>query len=137
MFALRVRESVLTGVGGLERHLLCRGLLLTTLPYPTSPTPPSSFCPHGPCSAPTVPVLLPQPSKQKRKFSSFFKSLVIELDKDLYGPDNHLVEVRPGPHIALELPPSHRPESRSPSAAQMCLRDHPRAPTSPAQMGVM
>jgi SWI/SNF-related matrix-associated actin-dependent regulator of chromatin subfamily D len=32
-------------------------------------------------------------SKTKRKFSSFFKSLVIELDKDLYGPDNHLVEV--------------------------------------------
>lgn len=30
--------------------------------------------------------------KHKRKFSSFFKSLVIELDKDLYGPDNHLVE---------------------------------------------
>lgn len=28
----------------------------------------------------------------KRKFSSFFKSLVIQLDKDLYGPDNHLVE---------------------------------------------
>lgn len=27
-----------------------------------------------------------------RKFSSFFKSLVIELDKELYGPDNHLVE---------------------------------------------
>merc|ERR1719356_366669 len=33
-----------------------------------------------------------EPSKTKRKFSSFFKSLVIELDKDLYGPDNHLVE---------------------------------------------
>jgi SWI/SNF-related matrix-associated actin-dependent regulator of chromatin subfamily D len=32
------------------------------------------------------------PSKIKRKFSSFFKSLVIELDKELYGPDNHLVE---------------------------------------------
>uniref|UniRef100_UPI00398F1878 SWI/SNF-related matrix-associated actin-dependent regulator of chromatin subfamily D member 1 isoform X3 n=1 Tax=Pristiophorus japonicus TaxID=55135 RepID=UPI00398F1878 len=32
-------------------------------------------------------------TKQKRKFSSFFKSLVIELDKDLYGPDNHLVEI--------------------------------------------
>ncbi|XP_035789224.1 brahma-associated protein of 60 kDa-like [Anopheles albimanus] len=32
------------------------------------------------------------PAKIKRKFSSFFKSLVIELDKDLYGPDNHLVE---------------------------------------------
>lgn len=30
--------------------------------------------------------------KGKRKFSSFFKSLVIELDKNLYGPDNHLVE---------------------------------------------
>ncbi|CAF4168292.1 unnamed protein product [Rotaria magnacalcarata] len=30
--------------------------------------------------------------KSKRKFSSFFRSLVIELDKDLYGPDNHLVE---------------------------------------------
>ncbi|XP_031418723.1 SWI/SNF-related matrix-associated actin-dependent regulator of chromatin subfamily D member 3 isoform X2 [Clupea harengus] len=36
--------------------------------------------------------LLDDPAKQKRKFSSFFKSLVIELDKDLYGPDNHLVE---------------------------------------------
>ncbi|XP_075032978.1 SWI/SNF-related matrix-associated actin-dependent regulator of chromatin subfamily D member 2 isoform X3 [Mixophyes fleayi] len=36
--------------------------------------------------------LLEDPNKQKRKFSSFFKSLVIELDKDLYGPDNHLVE---------------------------------------------
>merc|ERR1719510_1586127 len=34
------------------------------------------------------------PSKSKRKFSSFFKSLVIELDKELYGPDNHLVEWR-------------------------------------------
>ena len=34
------------------------------------------------------------PTKSKRKFSSFFKSLVIELDKDLYGPDNHLVEWR-------------------------------------------
>lgn len=31
-------------------------------------------------------------AKAKRKFSSFFKSLVIELDKELYGPDNHLVE---------------------------------------------
>lgn len=28
----------------------------------------------------------------KKKFSSFFKSLVIELDKDMYGPDQHLVE---------------------------------------------
>ncbi|XP_032875452.1 SWI/SNF-related matrix-associated actin-dependent regulator of chromatin subfamily D member 3 isoform X1 [Amblyraja radiata] len=36
--------------------------------------------------------LLEDTGKQKRKFSSFFKSLVIELDKDLYGPDNHLVE---------------------------------------------
>ncbi|KAA0719332.1 BRG-1/Brm-associated factor subunit C [Triplophysa tibetana] len=36
--------------------------------------------------------LLDDPGKKKRKFSSFFKSLVIELDKDLYGPDNHLVE---------------------------------------------
>lgn len=33
----------------------------------------------------------PRPAP-KRKFSSFFKSLVIELDKDIYGPDNHLVE---------------------------------------------
>ncbi|GAA57442.1 SWI/SNF-related matrix-associated actin-dependent regulator of chromatin subfamily D, partial [Clonorchis sinensis] len=31
-------------------------------------------------------------AKYRRKFSSFFKSLVIELDRDLYGPDNHLVE---------------------------------------------
>lgn len=37
-------------------------------------------------------VKTPEVVKQKRKFSSFFKSLVIELDKDLYGPDNHLVE---------------------------------------------
>ncbi|XP_028831173.1 SWI/SNF-related matrix-associated actin-dependent regulator of chromatin subfamily D member 3 isoform X2 [Denticeps clupeoides] len=36
--------------------------------------------------------LMDDPGKQKRKFSSFFKSLVIELDKNLYGPDNHLVE---------------------------------------------
>uniref|UniRef100_A0A8C4X0Z3 SWI/SNF related BAF chromatin remodeling complex subunit D1 n=1 Tax=Eptatretus burgeri TaxID=7764 RepID=A0A8C4X0Z3_EPTBU len=36
--------------------------------------------------------LLEDVTKQKRKFSSFFKSLVIELEKDLYGPDNHLVE---------------------------------------------
>lgn len=34
----------------------------------------------------------PDPARVKRKFSSFFKSLVIELDKELYGPDNHLVE---------------------------------------------
>lgn len=33
--------------------------------------------------------------KAKKKFSTFFKSLVIELDKDIYGPDNHLVEVAP------------------------------------------
>ena len=30
--------------------------------------------------------------KQKRKFSTFFKSLVIELDKERYGPNQHLVE---------------------------------------------
>lgn len=28
----------------------------------------------------------------KRRFSSFFKSLVIELDDTIYGPDNHLIE---------------------------------------------
>ena len=43
---------------------------------------------------PQGPKVTAEPSKSKRKFSSFFKSLVIELDKDLYGPDNHLVEVR-------------------------------------------
>ncbi|KAJ8784605.1 hypothetical protein J1605_007956 [Eschrichtius robustus] len=36
--------------------------------------------------------LLDDPRKQKRTFSSSFKSLVIELDKELYGPDDHLVE---------------------------------------------
>lgn len=40
----------------------------------------------------------PEQSKYKRKFSSFFKSLVIELDKDLYGPDNHLVEWHRSPN---------------------------------------
>lgn len=62
--------------------------------------------PHSPThnKETQMPVMLPcfhhllfllcfQPGKQKRKFSSFFKSLVIELDKELYGPDNHLVEV--------------------------------------------
>ncbi|OWA51577.1 SWI/SNF-related matrix-associated actin-dependent regulator of chromatin subfamily D member 1 [Hypsibius exemplaris] len=34
----------------------------------------------------------PEPPKSRRKFSSFFRSLVIELDRGLYGPDNHLVE---------------------------------------------
>lgn len=29
---------------------------------------------------------------KRGSFLPFFKSLVIELDKDLYGPDNHLVE---------------------------------------------
>lgn len=32
-------------------------------------------------------------TKTKLKFSSFFKSVVIELDKEMYGPDNHLIEV--------------------------------------------
>lgn len=31
-------------------------------------------------------------TNKKQKFSTFFKSLIIELDKELYGPDNHLVE---------------------------------------------
>ncbi|KAH9281340.1 SWI/SNF-related matrix-associated actin-dependent regulator of chromatin subfamily D member 1 [Echinococcus granulosus] len=39
--------------------------------------------PNGP---PTV------DTRFRRKFSTFFKSLVIELDHELYGPDNHLVE---------------------------------------------
>jgi len=43
----------------------------------------------------------PNQAKPKpRKFSSFFKSLVIELDKDLYGPDNHLVEWHRTPQTA-------------------------------------
>ncbi len=41
-----------------------------------------------------------QPKPKPRKFSSFFKSLVIELDKDLYGPDNHLVEWHRTPQTA-------------------------------------
>ena len=28
----------------------------------------------------------------KLKFSSFFKNVVVELDKEMYGPDNHLTE---------------------------------------------
>ena len=36
--------------------------------------------------------LLDDPQKQRRKFSTFFKSLIIELDREIYGPDNHLVE---------------------------------------------
>lgn len=37
---------------------------------------------------------------QKRKFSSFFKSLVIELDSSIYGPDNHLIEWNRTPVIS-------------------------------------
>lgn len=38
------------------------------------------------------PVVIGQRPIPKKKFSSFFKSLVIELDKEMYGPDQHLVE---------------------------------------------
>lgn len=34
----------------------------------------------------------PDPRTPKRKFSSFFKSLIIELDKEMYGPDTNFVE---------------------------------------------
>ncbi|VDL60059.1 unnamed protein product [Hymenolepis diminuta] len=43
--------------------------------------------PPGQSSSPPV-----VDTKFRRKFSTFFKSLVIELDHELYGPDNHLVE---------------------------------------------
>ena len=33
----------------------------------------------------------PDPTS-KNRFTSFFKNLVVELDKDAYGPDNHLAE---------------------------------------------
>jgi SWI/SNF-related matrix-associated actin-dependent regulator of chromatin subfamily D len=36
--------------------------------------------------------IIAESTKVKHKFSSFFKSLVIELDKETYSPDNHLVE---------------------------------------------
>lgn len=32
------------------------------------------------------------PRTPKKKFSSFFKSLIIELDKEMYGPDSNFVE---------------------------------------------
>ena len=47
--------------------------------------------PSGNNSGANTPAQPPRPVA-KKKFSSFFKSLVIELDKDIYGPDNHLVE---------------------------------------------
>ena len=30
--------------------------------------------------------------KSKLKFTNFFKNLVVELDRDAYGPDSHLAE---------------------------------------------
>ena len=43
--------------------------------------------------AAAAPAAAPAPKAAgAKKFSTFFKSLVIELDKDIYGPDNHLVE---------------------------------------------
>ncbi|XP_028606180.2 SWI/SNF-related matrix-associated actin-dependent regulator of chromatin subfamily D member 3 isoform X3 [Podarcis muralis] len=64
--------------------------------------------------------LLDDLSKQKRKFSSFFKSLVIELDKDLYGPDNHLVELL---HTGSKSPSSY------PLRTKVCFLWH-RTPTT-------
>lgn len=53
-----------------------------------------SFQPHdgAPCWELRVEGRLTDEQRPKRKFSSFFRSLVIELDSNLYGPDNHLVE---------------------------------------------
>lgn len=31
-------------------------------------------------------------TETKLKFTSFFKNMVVELDKDVYGPDNHIAE---------------------------------------------
>lgn len=74
--------------GGPERR--AQGLLLTVWPYPPAPTcsqltlPPwALFRAHGPC-------LSHSPASRSGSSLPFFKSLVIELDKDLYGPDNHL-----------------------------------------------
>ncbi|EDO27997.1 predicted protein, partial [Nematostella vectensis] len=36
--------------------------------------------------------ILEDVTSEKEEFSTYFKSLVIELDRELYGPDNHLVE---------------------------------------------
>ena len=55
----------------------------------TAVPPPLTAVQRGTSTGVNVPTLIMQ---QKRKFSSFFKSLVIELDKNIYGPDNHLVE---------------------------------------------
>ena len=30
--------------------------------------------------------------KSKLKFTNFFKNLVVELDREVYGPDSHLAE---------------------------------------------
>lgn len=100
------------GCGRVARET-CSGLLLTVWPHRPAPTrSQSTLPPWAPFRAHVrrgVP--LPQPSKQKRKFSSFFKSLVIELDKDTpYGPDNHQGGGKKGPD-----PPAprtgHRPLS--------------------------
>uniref|UniRef100_A0A6Q2XWP0 DM2 domain-containing protein n=1 Tax=Esox lucius TaxID=8010 RepID=A0A6Q2XWP0_ESOLU len=64
--------------------------------------------------------LLDDPGKLKRKFSSFFKSLVIELDKDLYGPDNHLVE-------RFSLPKDNKPKG---SRARLLVESWHRTPTT-------
>lgn len=121
MSVLGVGSSALAGVGG--RAWGQSGYRGLPLSIPLACCQRGPFCVHGPCSAPTVPVTFPQPSKQKRKFSSFFKSLVIELDKDLYGPDNHLVEVRQVVS-ALESPPSRLP--KAPKKLQIWTEDPPK-----------
>lgn len=121
MSVLGVGSSALAGVDG--RAWGQSGYRGLPLSIPLACCQRGPFCVHGPCSAPTVPVTFPQPSKQKRKFSSFFKSLVIELDKDLYGPDNHLVEVRQVAS-ALESPPSHLP--KAPRKLQIWTEEPPK-----------
>ncbi|KAM9552272.1 SWI/SNF-related matrix-associated actin-dependent regulator of chromatin subfamily D member 3 isoform 10-T10 [Salvelinus alpinus] len=71
--------------------------------------------------------LLDDPGKLKRKFSSFFKSLVIELDKDLYGPDNHLVELLTSKAKRFSLPKDNILKG---SRARLLVESWHRTPTT-------
>ncbi|KAI1707642.1 SWIB/MDM2 domain-containing protein [Ditylenchus destructor] len=64
-------------------------------------------------------------AQPKRKFSSFFKSLIIELDKDIYGPDNHLVEWHRNPQtMETDGFQVKRPGDRDVKCRVLLLLDH-------------
>jgi SWI/SNF-related matrix-associated actin-dependent regulator of chromatin subfamily D len=73
-------------------ELKIEGRILETEPNNRAETTATSSSSSSSAAATATTTTVAGIKAKPKKFSSFFKSLVIELDKDLYGPDNHLVE---------------------------------------------